>query len=82
MKGGPSFCIVYRLILMTLMGRTELQLFHEITQLPCSVTSRVLGAKKESHRFKDRGCDNVLRGQGCRTSIAAVINKYGGTVER
>jgi hypothetical protein len=29
---------------------------------------------------EDRGCDNVLLGQDCRTPRGAVIDEYGATV--
>jgi hypothetical protein len=43
--------------------------------------SQVLG-QSLSPKLKDRGCDNVLPDQDCRTSQWVVIDEYGAMVKR
>jgi hypothetical protein len=47
---------------------------------PHFVISQVPGQSKESPKFKDRGCDNVLPGPGYRTAMVESL-PAGGTEE-
>jgi hypothetical protein len=45
------------------------------------VITRQLQGQRRSSQLEDRECDNVLRGQGYRTSQRAVMDEYGAMVE-
>jgi hypothetical protein len=60
----------------------EILMLWEETKIsvPYSATNQVPG-QRWSPKVKDWGCDNVLPGQGCRTSHGAVADEYGAVGE-
>jgi len=36
-----------------------------------------MSRRKHRSKLEDLGCDNLLRGQGCRTPLGVVMNEHG-----